>query len=216
MGVACREISREAGWRLKSLLRCRRFYSVAQLVHLYKAQILSFIESRTPAIHHGAPSVLETIDRVQRRFLREIDVTELDALRRFKLAPLPIRRDISMLGLLYRIAHGHAPSALCELFPKRSSSVLPTRGSRHDLQFVDYIGHGGHTDVFRQSCFGLVTIWNMLPVDVARAKSVKICQRRLQDACFVWAERNSEYDWSHLLSSQARMMPLYVFQKLFV
>ena len=38
-----------------------------------KAQILSFIESesRTPAVHHAAPSVLDSIDRVQRRFLKK-------------------------------------------------------------------------------------------------------------------------------------------------
>ena len=215
MASASREISREAGWRLKSLLRCRRFYSVNQLVFLYKAQILSFIESRTPAIHHAAPSVLDIIDRVQRRFLREIDVSEFEGFRRFNLAPLPVRRDISMLGLLYRIAHGLAPSSLSALFPRQVSRHFATRGAKHDVSFVDYIGHGGHTDYFRRSCFGLVTVWNMLPVDVARAKTVKICQRRLQEACFIWASRNQEVDWSHFFSTQARTMPLYLFQRLF-
>ena len=121
-----------------------------------------------------------------------------------------------MMGLLHRVAHGRAPNALCELFPVRSVvSSFATRGSRHDLQYVDYIGQGGHTDILRKSCFGLVTVWNMLPVDVARAKTVKICQRRLQKACFVWAAQNLEHEWSHWLSSQARTMPLYVFQRMF-
>ena len=197
------------------MLRCRRFYSVGQLVYLYKAQILSFTESRTPALHHASVSVLQIIDRVQRRFLRQIDCSELEALRRFKLAPLPIRRDISMLGLIYRIAHGNAPASLSELFPRRNYRALPTRGARHDLQFVDFIGQGGHTEVFRKSCFGLITIWNILPESVARSKSVKIFQRKLQDAAFTWAKRNCDSDWQHLFTREARTMPMYVFQRLF-
>ena len=80
MRAAAKEISREAGWKVKSLLRCRRFYTQKELVKLYKAQVLSYIESKTAAIHHAAPSVLDAIDRVQRRFLREIGLTEGEAL----------------------------------------------------------------------------------------------------------------------------------------
>ena len=215
---AAAAISREAGWRLKSLLRCRRFYSIGQLVSLYKAQILSFIESRTPTIHHAAPSVLDMIDRVQRRFLRAIGFTELEALRRFKLAPLPARRDISMLGLLYRIAHGLAPSSLSALFPFRGACTLPTslRGERHNLQSLDFIERGGHTDVYKRSCYGLVTIWNMLPIEVAHAKSVKICQRCVQDALLKLAQkRDSQLNWAHFFSRNTRIMPAYMFQRLF-
>ena len=216
MGAAAVEVSREAGWRLKSLLRCRRFYSIGQLVRLYKAQILSFIESRTPALHHAAPSVLDCIDRVQRRFLREIGVSELEALQRFKLAPLPIRRDISMLGFLYRVAHGLVPLALSELFPRRVSRILTSRGERHNLQFVDFTGLGGHTDVFKRSCFGLITVWNMLPTDVVHAKSVRISQRLIQEASLVWARQHHEqHEWHRFLSTTARVTPLYVFQRLF-
>ena len=69
MRSAAQEVAREAGWRVRSLLRCRRFYRTSELVMLYKSQVLSYIESRTAALHHAAPSVLDGIDRVQRRFL---------------------------------------------------------------------------------------------------------------------------------------------------
>ena len=215
MEAASREVSQDAGWRLRTLLRCRRFFSIGQLVFLYKAQILTFIESRTSALHHAAPSVLNTIDRVQRRFLREINVSELEAFKSFNLAPLRVRRNNSMLGLLYRIAHGLAPNALAALFPRQIERSFPTRGARHDLQFLDFVQQGGHTEVFRRSCFGLATIWNMLPMVIARAKSVKDCQKRVQSTCLTWAQSNPDKDWTHFLFKGARRMPLYKFQSLF-
>ena len=48
MHDACRELAVEAGWRLKALLRCRKHHSKGEMFRLYKAQILSFIESRKP------------------------------------------------------------------------------------------------------------------------------------------------------------------------
>ena len=65
MTAAAREVATEAGWRLQTLLRSRRFFSQAELLHLYKAQVLSFIESSLPGYYHAAASTLEPIDRVQ-------------------------------------------------------------------------------------------------------------------------------------------------------
>ena len=154
-----REIAREAGWKVRSLLRCRRFYAQSDLVKLYKAQVLSYIESKTAAIHHAAPSVLECIDRVQRRFLREVGLSESEALHRFKLAPLPARRDMAMLGLLHRVCHGTAPSPLCRLIlagePRRvAPNAATTRAAplRHHWQIVGYVNRtsGRHPETLRR------------------------------------------------------------------
>ena len=47
MHNAARNVAVEAGWRLKTLLRTRRFHTKSELIKLYKSQILSLIESRT-------------------------------------------------------------------------------------------------------------------------------------------------------------------------
>ena len=39
MGKVCLEIAREAGWRLQSVLRPRRFFTQRQIINLYKSQI---------------------------------------------------------------------------------------------------------------------------------------------------------------------------------
>ena len=139
MHDAAHIVSVEAGWRLKTLLRTRRYHTLREMVNLYKAQVMSYIESRTVGLHHAAPTTLLCVDRVQRRFLREIGIGEQQALADWNLAPLPCRRAIAMLGLLYRIAMEQAPQPLCELF-RRDHSVRTghtnTRGSgrRHPLQ----------------------------------------------------------------------------------
>ena len=225
MRSAAHEIAAEAGWKVKSILRCRRFYSQREVMKLYKAQVLSFIESRTSAIHHAAPSVLDKVDRVQRRFLRELGLSETDALIRYKLAPLSARRDMAMLGLLHRASHGRAPAPLSELLqsghqPARGLFAMSTRGAvRHNRQLPEYLSRmsqGAHTETLRRSCFGLVTIWNMLPTDVANSKRTKTCQRCLQQCLTQRALQAPDSDWQHFFLHDARVMPVHIFQRLFV
>ena len=50
-----------------------------------------------PAIDRDS---LEPVDRMQRRFFREIGLLEIEAFRDFNLAPLDIRRDIILLRMI--------------------------------------------------------------------------------------------------------------------
>ena len=101
---------------LADSLKVRRFFSTPELFRLYKVQVLLFLESCTPALYHAAPSVLDRIDRVQRRFLREMGFTEVEALELYRLAPLQCRRDMAMLGALHKITIGIAPNQLSTRF----------------------------------------------------------------------------------------------------
>ena len=122
MGEAVAEVVREAGWKLRNLLRARRYYCDADLIILYKAHILSFLEFRTPAIYHARRDALSRLDKVQSRFLRKAGMDEVSALMHFNLAPLQMRRDIAMLGVLHRAALGEGPPQLKELFQRRPGS----------------------------------------------------------------------------------------------
>ena len=59
MSEAVGEIVAAAGWKLRTLLRTRRFYTDADLIGLYKAHLLSFLEYRTPAVYHATRAVLD-------------------------------------------------------------------------------------------------------------------------------------------------------------
>ena len=51
-------------------------------------------------------------------FAREIGLSEDVAFMEFNVAPLGLRRDIGMLGLLFKIATGQAHPAFSDLFPR--------------------------------------------------------------------------------------------------
>ena len=214
MHSACQTIATEAGWILKTLLRTRRFHSTAQLVKLYKCQILSYIESRTEGMHHAATTTLDCIDRVQRRYLQEVGISTAEALVNWKLAPLSYRRAIAMLGLLYRIAMGLAPQPLSELFRRVEGFRGSTRSAerRHRFQFAEFGLMGGRTEHFRHSCFGLLTVWNMLPSEVVNCGSIKLFQRKLQNAVIARSFADESFE---TFFEQARRMRVPVFQQHF-
>ena len=70
----------------------------------------------------GHPS-LQGSKYVQRRFLAEVGVNETTALLEFSLAPLAMRRDIAMLGVLHRAALGQCPPHLREMCQRRPGSL---------------------------------------------------------------------------------------------
>jgi len=124
MNKAVMEVVTQSGWKLKMLTRTRRFYNDAELVSLYKAHLLSFIEYRTPAIYHAKRDILQKLDNVQRKFLKNIGVDEATALHVFNLAPLEVRRDIAMLGLIHRTVLRKGPSHFRKLFCTRANGMI--------------------------------------------------------------------------------------------
>ena len=112
MAAACRSTAREGRWRLKTVLRSRRFFDVGRLVQLYKCHVLSYLESSMAAIYHAAPTHLGLIDHVQEVLLRELGLRETEALLRYKLAPLSTRRDCAMLGVIHRAVPPGSPAVL--------------------------------------------------------------------------------------------------------
>ena len=88
MDLCVQETVSQASRKLTTILRTGRFHDVTRLVHVYKSKILPFVEYRTPAVYHAARTILGGIDAIQKRFLRECNLTEEDALLLFNLAPL--------------------------------------------------------------------------------------------------------------------------------
>ena len=82
------------------LLRSSKYHCDEQLLLQYKAQVVSYLEYRTPAVYHASDTALMALDSLQDRFLRKLSVSALDALMVFNLAPLRTRRDVAMLGLV--------------------------------------------------------------------------------------------------------------------
>ena len=90
-------------------MKTKRFFTTPEVMVHYKARVLSFLEYRTPVLYHCCSTSLDEIDSVQRQFLREMGMTQEEALVNFRLAPLQTRRDIAMLGVIHRAVIGCGP-----------------------------------------------------------------------------------------------------------
>ena len=71
-----------------------------------KAHLLSLLAYRAAAVYHARLDALERLDRVRQRFLRDCGVDEATALLNFHVAPVGLRRNIAMLGLIHRTVLG--------------------------------------------------------------------------------------------------------------
>ena len=189
-------------------------------MHLYKSQILSYIESSTPGIYHAAPSVLQRVDHVQERFLSHVGLCERVALMDYRLAPLAARRDMAMLGVLHKIVLGQAPAPLAALFPFLGEVFEPVDRQRlrnwrprHGKQLSTEADFAS-SDVMQRSLFGVVLLYNRLPQSVVDAPSVRVFQARLQGGLKEYA-RSGIDRWQRLFSTEWRLMPLARLHALF-
>lgn len=187
MENATHSLANECRWKFKSLLRTRRFLSGKHLVDLYKARILSYIEYRTPAIYHASSSLLSAIDKIQERVLEVAGVGEKDALLKMNLAPLNMRRDIAMLGVIHRSILGRGPEHFNKFFTRCNS--VAARHSCGIAQYDDgdvsdymYPNSKGPAEYIQRSALGLCKIYNALPAAIVETSpSVAVFQGKLQE-----------------------------------
>ena len=64
MHDAVETLVRETRWKVLRLLTARRYFTVGQLVTLYKSHVLGFVEYRTSALYHASASALAPLDRL--------------------------------------------------------------------------------------------------------------------------------------------------------
>ena len=121
---------------------------------------------------------MDRLDNLQTHFVKSLGLTEEDAFTNFNLAPLCVRRDIGVLGLLHKIKLGLCHSDFRDVFlfddvPRRTTRH---NARRHAWQFKE---EDGKTLYFNHSIFGAVKVYNVLPKHTVRSNSVKSLQRLL-------------------------------------
>ena len=206
MKAECVKVGDRASAKLSALIKLRRFYSTPELISLHKTHVLSVLELPTPAVYHVTDTVLLNLDKVQKRFLREVGLTAELALRNYGLAPLSTRRDIALLGLIHRtVLDEGVPHFAKWFFPcVRRRHLYRTRlaDSKHSRQLHDWID-GEHSELLRRSPLGLPRVYNCLPQSVVDAKTVCNFQEKLKELVQKAADRE-ESDWNLLLSPRRR------------
>ena len=172
MNDAVRATVIDASWKLKSLLRSVRFFSTRDMIMMFKSHILSVIEYRTPAIVHAATSTLTPLDRILTRFLEYIAMSDNEALLVFNLAPLAVRRDIAMLGVIHRAVLGCGPAQLRTFFQGGASPSRVGGRSWHHRHVSDPFSSYDR-DYVNRSLVDYIWVYNLLPERIVCAASVK-------------------------------------------
>ena len=179
-----RQLVGQVRWKNQAILRCKKFFSRYDLVNLYKSQVLSYIEYRTPGIYHSCTTYLDKLDSTQKHLLEELDITEEDALLQYGLAPLRLRRDIAMLGVIQRSVLGKGPAQFAEFFVLREQNNEARRTRqctrRHNKQLVD-VREGQYLEVVKRSALGLIAVYNLLPQKIVDEDVVCNFQKMLQE-----------------------------------
>jgi hypothetical protein len=129
---------------------------------------------------------------VQRRFLRDAGVDDVTALMDFHLAPLSMRRDIAMLGMLHRAALGQGPPLLMEMFKRRTGSFL-----LHDPYETIT-----RPPLVKRSAWGLIPVYNLLGSEAQSIRTVKDFQSYLQQRVKRLVAQGNTDDWERTYSGR--------------
>ena len=120
----------------------------------------------------------------------------------FNLAPLLIRRDISILGVLHKVGAGTSSMEIRKLFahaPQASPPPYPFRIGFHLTRLshtrqIDTKCTRLSTERFKRSAYGLVAFYNALPQWLVDISSTNTFQRVVQKAV-IRISSSSETNW---------------------
>lgn len=203
MDSEVRRIRQKTKPKVKAILRTRPYYSLPGLVNQFKAHVLPILEGTTGAIYHASTTQLRKVDAVQASFLHGLQLSVEEAFLQHNLAPLQLRRDIGILGLLFKIARGEAHPDFEELFPRDlRARNWTTRANKegHNMRLCDTCD-GGQSDLINRSIFSAVRVFNRLPAFTVDVSSVRAFQRllteRARHAC-----RSEMPKWESMYSSR--------------
>ena len=204
MDVEINKLAIIAGWRVRRILRGRRFFFDAELILHYKSYVWSYLEFRTVAIYHATDTLLAKLDKLQIRFLQRLGYSEEVAFQNFKLAPLRLRRDIAMLGVIHKVVLGESHADFCKYItvttqPRTSRTRLQDR--RHLYQLADR-RNGQQLNQWERSVFGLIPIYNGLREDIVMCTNVREFQGALQAQALLRMKRGYN-DWCRTYSPRA-------------
>ena len=87
MDKAIEKILSQVKPKVQAILRTRRHYENHDLISQFKTHVWSLLEMHSGGIFHASDYLLEKMDAIQPRFLRDLGITEEEAFLEFNFAP---------------------------------------------------------------------------------------------------------------------------------
>ena len=166
--------------KVKAIIRTRAHYASSDLISQFKTHIWGLMECQNGGIFHASTSILEKLDDVHFKFLRDIRIHPSEAFLKFNFAPPTLRRNIGILGMLHKRVLG-----LCH---PMFQVLLP-----FCVDVPEYSSHGNHNKLlyghlpeanfqlalFCRSVFGMTYVYNNLPQYMVDCETVSLFQKEL-------------------------------------
>ena len=108
MGVCITKICSKGKPKLKARIRTLPYYSTHELTLHFKTHLLPLLETSIGAVYHAATTHLDKLDAPHYSRLHVLNMSSAQAFLDHNLPPPNLRRDIAMLGLLFKISKGLA------------------------------------------------------------------------------------------------------------
>ena len=160
--------------KIKSMLRVKGTYGMSDMILQYKTHIWGHVEHHCGVLLHASNTVLNKLDTLQSRFLRDLDISPEAAFLDYNFAPTMLRRDLGILGFIHKRILDQCHIGVALLLPRRER---PTN-LHHDKQIS--IPRPTHRlQLFNKSLFALVQAYNMLPQWIVNATSVPQFQKHI-------------------------------------
>jgi len=189
--------------KVTAILRTRGYYTTQELILQFKTHVWGLIETNMAGYSHAAPSLLEKIDDVHYRFLRDLEVSSSDAFLEHAFAPPSLRRNLGILGLIHKRVIGKCHPSFDRLLPWWTSKFSEPRGRGHNKQLYGHwveISH--HQAIFQRSIFGMRDVYNDLPQGVVDSPSVSSFQHSLTHIVRTRCQLQ-DADWASSFSRRA-------------
>ena len=166
--------------KITAILRTRGYYSTPNLMFQFKTHIWRLIETNMGAYFHACSSLLEKIDAIQNRFLRELDMTPEHAFLEYAFAPPSLRRNIDALDFLHKRVLGKSHACISNLLPFWTDQPECIRARGHTKKLYDHSREIHFQSVmYANSIFALIVIYNNLPQHVVDVTTVNAFQKYL-------------------------------------
>ena len=186
--------------KVTAILRLRSHYGPHALIDQFKTHVWGFLECHNGAIFHAAPSYLAKFDRLQEKFLQEINMDEASGFLECNFAPPSLRRNIGILGLLQKRVLGKAHPIFQELLPYHRDVFGSLRQNEHSKQlYCHTLDVNGQYMLHRRSIFGMVSVYNRLPQSFVDCHTVSCFQKQLTMKARAACE-HGDPNWKSLFS----------------
>ena len=181
--------------KVRALLRLRHIYSTAQMIGQYKTHIWGHKEFSNGALIMAAPSQVRRLDKLQRWYLRELDLTDTEAFVNFNFAPPSLRRGIGLLGFLHKRVLGVCHPALFQALLFASGLLEDYPAAYHDKALYPFSAEVLYQRrrLYDRSLYSYIHMYNRLPQAFIDLPTVSTFQSKLTHLTKERAKADSEH-----------------------